>query len=227
MAVARSAVAANRARARVRSAAAPCISGPQARAFRSTCGTFHMSLEMGVTRPGTLPRRGAWCDRRAAAFRSRAYRPGSTDRRRAEASVKRASEERCEGRVWRGLLRSHRVIGFADPKYSQISKLFLPRVFFLDSPASLSFLRDTSSSRDLQTDPGRCRAMQINPEESRQRQDAAGQSKVFQGIAGSNRTAQIHPGTCRDAQQDTGSVVAARWSFVCQQNCTRPHSLIA
>ena len=180
-----------------------------------------------MTLPGTRPKRGTSCDRREGAFRSLACTRGSTDRRRAVASVKWASAERCEGWVLRDLLRSHRVIGFADPKYSQIRKLFCLWVLFLDPPASLSSSRDTSSSRDLQTDPGRCRTMQIDPEESRQRQDAAGHSKVFQGIAGSNRTTQIHPGTCRDAQQDTGCVVAARWSFVCQQNCTRPHSLIA
>ena len=76
-----------------------CISGPPARACRSTCETFRTSLETGVTRPGTPPTRGTSCDRRGAAFRSRAYTPGSTDRHRAEASVTRASEERCEGRV--------------------------------------------------------------------------------------------------------------------------------
>ena len=197
MAVARSAVAANRARARVRSAAAPCISGPQARAFRSTCGTFHMSLEMGVTRPGTLPRRGAWCDRRAAAFRSRAYRPGSTDRRRAEASVKRASEERCEGRVWRGLLRSHRVIGFADPKYSQISKLFLPRVLFFgfacfaelleryklvqgSTDRSRTMQSNADQSRGIQTKTGCCRAIQGVPRDCRIEQDSTDPSRNMQ-----------------------------------------------
>jgi hypothetical protein len=52
-------------------------------------------------------------------------------------------------------------------------------------------------------------------------QDAAEQSKMFQGITGSNKTKQRLAGRCRDMQQHTGSVAAARWSFVCQQNCTR------
>ncbi len=162
---------------------------------------------MAATRFGMLPTRGTSCDRREGAFRSRAYTRGSTDRRCAVASVKWASAERCEGWVWRDLLRSHRVIGFGDQKYSQMSKLFLLLPLFLGLARSDGFLERckfvqgfTELSRTLQNDPGKCRMLQSNAGANRILQSNPRCSKGLQDRTRKSRAFQENAEICRNVQ---------------------------
>ena len=92
-----------------------------------------------------------------------------------------------------------------------------PPRFFLNSLGATGSLGDASSSRDLQSNPRECRAMQGNTGQCRAIQENAGTHSEKQNNPRECRAAQNRPG---DFQENTGSVATARWSFVCQQNCT-------
>ena len=114
------------------------------------------------------------------------------------------------------------VVGFRGQKYSKI--------------ASISDGRSSSECRFIQRLPGKTKT---NPNHTRKCSEEQGNpdlSKNFQGNTEVSRTKKVAPGTSKNLQEATASkrkkqehterTVTARWSFVCQQNCARPHLLI-
>jgi hypothetical protein len=111
--------------------------------------------------------------------------------------VRRASAERCEGWVWRDLLRSHRGYRFWRPKVFSDEQTFLSLSLFLGLARSDGFLERckfvqgfTELSRTMQNNPGKCRMLQSNagenrilqsnPRCSKGLQDRTRQSRAFQ-----------------------------------------------
>jgi hypothetical protein len=173
------------------------IASLRARACRSTCGRSRTWLEMGVTPSGTLPTRGTSCDRREGAFRSRAYTPGSMDRHRAVASVKRASAMRCEGWVLRGLLRSQMGYRFWRPKVCSPNAYFFPARFFL-----IRLVR--SMPREMQASPGIYRAIQEDAEQSTRTQGKTGCRGAIQDVPRDHKIAQGDAEPSRNLQRCAG-----------------------
>ena len=151
---------------------------------------------MEVTHPGTLPRRGTSCDRREAVFRSRAYTPGSTDRRRVAASVKRASAKRGEGWVWRDRLRSHKGYRFWRPKVCSTD------VDFFRLPVLCWFARSRALLRGAQVRPGIHRGIQDNAEQSRALQGNTGGCSTIQDGPRGSRNEPVKTESSRRIQEN-------------------------